>query len=95
VKSFALAVSAFHRICLLYVHLFHNPALHAVRKRRGFYKTSLYPEFPAVDAEPAVRKRLFFVRKALHLSFNRRENPVLLICHGPVHLFYVILCLSL
>jgi len=79
VEALALPVSAFHGIGLCKVHPFGNPAFRAVGKGGGFHKFPANPEFPAVDAEPAVLSRLLFLRKALYFSLAYRQDAIIVI----------------
>jgi hypothetical protein len=45
-------------------------ALGTIGQRRGFYVLALNLEIPAVDTEPAMFNRLFFIREALHHVIN-------------------------
>jgi hypothetical protein len=81
VESLALPVSTFHGIGLCKVHPFGDPAFRAVGKGRGFHKFPPYPEFPAVDAEPAVFWRLFFLREALYFALAYRKDAIIVIGH--------------
>jgi hypothetical protein len=84
VKSLALAISAFHCSYFRQIHPFSHPAFCAVGKRRGFHKCSPYPELTAMNAEPAVLNRFFFLRQALHPAFYCRKDPVLLFSYTHV-----------
>ena len=84
VKSLTLVISAFHCSYSRQIHPFSHPAFCAVGKRRGFHKCSPYPELTAMNAEPAVFNRFFFLRQALHPAFYCRKDPVLLFSHTHV-----------
>ena len=81
VETLALPVSTFHGIGFCKVHPFGDPAFRAVGKRRGFHKFPANPEFPAVDAEPAVFGRLLFRRKALYFTLAYRQDAIIVIGH--------------
>jgi hypothetical protein len=66
VETLALAVCTLHGIGCFEVNPFGHPALRAVGKRRGFHKFPPHPEFPAMDAEPAVLGWLLFIGKTLN-----------------------------
>ena len=78
-KTFTLAVSAFHSSYFGEIHPFGYPAFRAVGKRGGFYKYRPYAELPAMNAEPAVLNRLFFIRQALQPAFYHRQDPILFV----------------
>ncbi len=78
-KTFTLAVSAFHRGYFCQIHPLGYPAFRAVGKRGGFHKCSSYTKLPAMNAEPAVLNRLFFIRQALHPAFYHRQDPILFV----------------
>lgn len=81
VETFPLPVSTFHCIRFFEVYTFSYPAFHAVGKRRRFYKRSSDPEFPAMDAEPAVLSRFFFIWKTLHLTPAYGQYPIVVNGH--------------
>jgi hypothetical protein len=89
VEALTLPVSTFHGLVLGKVHPFGNPAFRAVGKRRGFHKSAADPEFPAVDAEPAVFGRFFFCRKALYLTLAYRQDAIIVIGHWQIPVFVV------
>jgi hypothetical protein len=65
VETFALVVGTFHGIGLREVYPFGHPAFRAVGKRGRFHKCTPDPEFPAVDAEPAVLERFLLFGETL------------------------------
>jgi hypothetical protein len=71
------------------VHPLGYPAFRAVGQRRGFDKFPADPEFPAVDAEPAVFGRFFFRRKALYLTLVNRQDAIIVIGHWQIPVFVV------
>ena len=60
-KSFSLMICAFYRDYFRKIHPLGYPAFRTIGKRRGFHEFPSYIKFPAVNAEPAVLNRLFFV----------------------------------
>jgi hypothetical protein len=91
VETLSLPVSAFHGIGFCKVHPFGNPAFRAVGKRRGFHKFSANPEFPAVDAEPAVFGRLLFLRKALNFSLAYRQDAIIVFGHWQIPVSWLLI----
>jgi hypothetical protein len=59
-------------------HFMHNDIFKALDR---FYKFTLYLEFPAVYAEPAVIDQLPFIRKALDAASFRRKFPAGICTH--------------
>jgi hypothetical protein len=84
VETFALVVGTFHGIGFREVYPFGHPAFRAVGKRRGFHKGSSNPKLTAVNAEPAVLNRFFFLRQALHPAFYCRQDPGFIFSHRNV-----------
>jgi hypothetical protein len=86
VEPLSLTVGTFDGICLRKVHPFRYPAFRAVGKRGGFHKFPAYPEFPAVNAEPAVLERFLFSRKALDPASGCRQDAIILVSHRGINL---------
>jgi hypothetical protein len=82
VEPLTLPVRTFHGSGLCKVHTLGHPALRAVGKRRGFHEFSPDPEFPAVDAEPAVLERFLLLRKALDFTLLCRQDAIVFVAHG-------------
>ena len=90
VKSLALVISAFHGVNFSEIHPLRYPAFSTISKRRRFYKSLANAKFPAVDTEPTVFHRLFFLRETLNLPFYCRQNPVIMFTHEfRRHLLYL------
>ena len=71
-KPLALPVRTLHRSGLGKIHPLGHPASRAVGKRGRLDELPAHLELPAEDAEPAVLRRLFLLRQALHLPLNDR-----------------------
>jgi hypothetical protein len=81
VETLALPVGTFHGIGFLEIHPLGHPAFCAIGKRGGFYKFPTHPEFPAVDTEPAVLKRLLLFGKALNPAAGCLQNAIVVVGH--------------
>jgi hypothetical protein len=81
VEPLTLPVCTFHGIGCFKVHPFGYPALRAVGKRRGFHKFPSDPEFPAVDAEPAVLGWLLFIHVTGYHAPGYRQNAIVVVGH--------------
>jgi hypothetical protein len=93
VKSSTTMVGAFYGGHFGEINSFGDPAFCAVGKRRGCHKPGSYAKFPAVHAKPAVFHGFFFIRKALHLPFCCRQDPVLIFWHKKLYLLLLIFIL--
>lgn len=71
-ETFTLPVGTFHGISFREVHPLGHPAFRAVSQRGRFYKFATNPEFPAVDAEPAVLEGFLLFRETLDSAPGRR-----------------------
>jgi hypothetical protein len=86
-------VGAFYGSHLSEIDPFSDPAFCAIGKRGGFHKSGSYAKFPAMDAEPAVLHRFFFIRKTLYPPFYCRQDPVIVFSHKKLYLlsyFYLL-----
>jgi hypothetical protein len=81
VETFALPVSTSYSVSFFKVHPIGHPVLRAVGKRWRFHKFSSDPEFPAVDAEPAVLSRLFFIHKTLYPAPDYWQDAIVIVSH--------------